>query len=128
MQKKDKPAHNDRSHKKRHMQLPAVGEALEGAIFKITDFGAFVKLSGNRLGLIHISQIAEDYVKNVSDHLKVGDRITARVVGVRNDGKIDLTLKAPKEQGNSFPKDREFKTSVFEEKINEFLQQKQAII
>jgi predicted RNA-binding protein with RPS1 domain len=100
---------------------------LEGVVFKITDFGAFVKLGGNRLGLIHISQIAEDYVKNIADHLKVGDKVTARVVQVRNDGKIDLTLKTPKEkeENNTFPKNRAFKTNIFEEKINEFLQQKQ---
>lgn len=103
---------------------PAIGEVLEAEVFKITDFGAFVKLSQNRRGLIHISQIAEDYVKNVSDHLKVGDKVKARVVQVTKDGKIDLTLKDLKLDANSFPRNREFRANTFEEKINEFLRQK----
>lgn len=115
---------HNREHKKKNIVLPAVGQVLEAQVFKITDFGAFVKLPGNRLGLIHISQIADDYVKNISDHLKVGDRVNARVVQVTADGKIDLTLKMPKEQANTFPKNKEFKTNIFEEKMFEFLNQK----
>jgi S1 RNA binding domain protein len=117
-----------RNQKKKNINLPApgrgpaIGETLDAEVFKITDFGAFVKISGNRLGLIHISQIADDYVKKVADHLKVGDRVTARVVQVRDDGKIDLTLKTAKEQMNSYPRDREFRHNIFEEKINSFLQ------
>jgi len=113
------------NNKKRNINLPAIGELLEAEVFKITDFGAFVKLSGNRRGLIHISQIAEDYVKNVSDHLKVGDKVSVRVVQVASDGKIDLTMKLPKEQSSNFPKNREFKINIFEEKINEFLKTNQ---
>lgn len=115
---------HNRDHKKRNVVPPAVGQVVEAQVFKITDFGAFVKLPGNRLGLIHISQIADDYVKNISDHLKVGDRVNARVVQVTADGKIDLTLKMPKEQTNTFPKNKKFKTNIFEEKMNEFLNQK----
>lgn len=115
-----------RNHKRSHknINLPAIGEILEAEVFKISDFGAFVRLSGNRRGLIHISQIADDYVKNISEHLKVGDRVKARVVQITPDGKIDLTLKALKEQVNSYPRDKEFRTNVFAEKINSFLQRR----
>lgn len=114
-----------RNHKRniKNINLPAIGETLEAEVFKITDFGAFVRLPGARRGLIHISQIADDYVKDISKHLKVGDKVTARVVQVTGDGKIDLTLKAQKEQLNSYPKNKEFKTNIFEDKINSFLQQ-----
>ena len=114
-----------RNQKKRNINLPAIGQTMEVEVFKITDFGAFVKISGNQLGLIHISQIADDYVKKVADHLKVGDRVTARVVQVRDDGKIDLTLKSSKEDASSYPRNKEFRHNIFEEKINEFLLKKQ---
>lgn len=114
-----------RNHKKnnKNINLPAIGEVFEAEVFKITDFGAFIRLPGARRGLIHISQIADDYVRDISKYLKVGDKVTARVVQVTVDGKIDLTLKTPKEQMNSYPRNKEFKTNVFEEKINSFLQQ-----
>ena len=115
-----------RNQKKRNISFPAIGETMEAEVFKITDFGAFVKISGNRLGLIHISQIADDYVKKVADHLKVGDRVTARVVQVRDDGKIDLTLKSSKEDAKAYPKDKEFRTNVFEEKIDKFFRQQRS--
>jgi len=121
--------HRNHRDKKKAIVLPAIGEVLEAEVFKITDFGAFVKLSGARRGLIHISQIADDYVKNVSDHLKVGDKVSARVVQVTPDGKIDLTLKAVREdQQSGYPKAKEFKTNVFEEKINSFLQQNKVVL
>lgn len=123
-------SHRDyKDNKKKNMVLPAIGEVLEVEVFKVTDFGAFVKFSGNRRGLIHISQIADDYVKNVADHLKIGDKVTARVVQVAGDGKIDLTLKSVKEKQTSFtPKNKEFRANTFEEKINSFLAQNKQIV
>ena len=118
-----------RNHKRNYkiINLPAIGEILEAEVFKVTGYGAFVKLPGQRRGLIHISQIADDYVKNVADHLKVGDKVTARVVQVSPDGKIDLTLKMPKEQVTSFyPTNKEFRTNVFEEKIDKFFRQQRS--
>ena len=114
--------HRNQKEKNRNIILPAIGEVFEAEVIKVTDFGAFVKLPGSRRGLIHISQIADDYVKDVADHLKVGDKVTARVVQVTKDGKIDLTLKSAKEEQMSFAqKNKEFKTNIFEEKMNNFL-------
>ncbi|PIR65555.1 MAG: RNA-binding protein S1 [Candidatus Omnitrophica bacterium CG10_big_fil_rev_8_21_14_0_10_43_8] len=114
--------YQNHKNKKRNIILPAIGETVEVEVIKITDFGAFVKFSDNRRGLIHISQIAEDYVKNVTDHLNIGDKVSARVVQISGDGKIDLTLKAAKEETVSAgPKNKEFRTNVFEEKFNAYL-------
>ena len=114
--------HRNHKEKNRNIILPAIGEVFEAEVIKVTDFGAFVKLPGSRRGLIHISQIADDYVKDVADHLKVGDKVTARVVQVTKDGKIDLTLKSAKEEQMSFaPKNKEFRVNIFEEKINAYL-------
>jgi len=101
---------------------PVIGDTLEAEVFKITDFGAFVRLPGKMRGLIHISQVSDDYVKNINAYLKIGDRVRARVLQVTEDGKIDLTLKTLKPDSETYPKDKTFKTSAFADKIEEFLQ------
>ncbi len=69
------------------------GSIVEGKISGIRRFGAFVDLESGEKGLIHISNIASEYVKNVDDYLKVGQPIKAKVLGITKDGKVDLTLK-----------------------------------
>jgi len=70
-----------------------VGTKLEGKVTGITHFGAFVDLSGGVTGLVHISEIADNYVKDVNDHLKIGDMVTVKVINVDKDGKIGLSIK-----------------------------------
>ena len=71
-----------------------IDDVVDAEIIKIADFGAFVKFGSNKKGLIHISQVADSYVKKVGDHLKVGDKVKAKVMKISPDGKIDLTLKS----------------------------------
>lgn len=97
------------------------GDIFEGEVFKITSFGAFVKSENGKKGLIHISQVSDDYVKKIEDHLKIGDKVSARVIKVSTDGKIDLTLKAEIKEKN-YPKDKEFKNTAFSEKLDKFLE------
>ncbi|REE56388.1 S1 RNA binding domain protein [Paenibacillus taihuensis] len=70
-----------------------VGAKLEGKVTGITHFGAFVDLSGGVTGLVHISEIADNYVKDVKDHLKIDDVVTVKVINVDKDGKIGLSIK-----------------------------------
>ena len=70
-----------------------VGGVAEGKVTGITKFGAFIDLGEGKVGLVHISQIANTYVKDVSEHLKVGDPVKVKVVGVTKDGKYDLSIK-----------------------------------
>ncbi len=97
------------------------GDEVEAEVFKITSFGAFVKLADGNKALIHISQVADNFVKNINDHLKLGDIVKARILSI-DRGKIDLTLKRPKEDIVSYPKGKEFKSS-FEDKLNGFLRE-----
>ena len=71
-----------------------IDEVVEAEVIKIAEFGAFVKFGANKKGLIHISQVSDSYVKKVDDHLKVGDKVKAKIIKVTPDGKIDLTLKS----------------------------------
>jgi S1 RNA binding domain protein len=70
-----------------------VGAKLEGKVTGITNFGAFVDLSGGVTGLVHISEIADNYVKDVKDHLKIEDIVKVKVINVDKDGKIGLSIK-----------------------------------
>jgi len=73
------------------------GKVYTGRVAKIADFGAFVDIVGNKTGLVHISQIANERVNKVSDHLSVGDEIVVKVLEVDRQGRIRLSIKALEE-------------------------------
>ncbi len=70
------------------------GEILDGIVKEIVDFGAFVEVAPGKDGLLHISELANGYVKNVEDVVKVGDPVKVKVLDVSRDGKISLSIKA----------------------------------
>jgi S1 RNA binding domain protein len=71
-----------------------VGAVVEGTVQRITPYGAFLQFEGGRVGLVHISEIDRNYVKDVHDHLREGDQVKAKVLAIKEDGKIDLSIKA----------------------------------
>jgi S1 RNA binding domain protein len=71
-----------------------VGAVIDGTVERITPYGAFLKLEDGRLGLVHISEIDRNYVKDVHDHLREADVVQAKVIAIKEDGKIDLSIKA----------------------------------
>ena len=95
-----------------------VGDVLNVRVIKITNFGAFVRLPNKKDGLIHISQIAPDFVKDINEHLKLGDQVKARVIRIKK-GKIALSLKNM-ENNKALPKSG-FRSSVLQEKLEAFL-------
>lgn len=70
-----------------------VGTKIEGKVTGITHFGAFVDLAGGVTGLVHISEVADSYVKDIHEHLKVGDMVTVKVINVDQNGKIGLSIR-----------------------------------
>ena len=71
-----------------------VGNIYAGTVLKIKPFGAIISLPGNVPGLVHISQITNGYVQNVSDVLEIGDEVDVRVVSHEEaTGKISLSMK-----------------------------------
>ncbi|KHD85031.1 S1 domain-containing RNA-binding protein [Heyndrickxia ginsengihumi] len=75
-----------------------VGSKLQGKVTGITHFGAFVELPDGSTGLVHISEVADNYVKDINEHLKVGDAVEVKVLNVEKDGKIGLSIRKAKEQ------------------------------
>lgn len=107
-----------------------VGSSLEGKVTGITQFGAFVQLSNGETGLLHISEIADSYVKDVNQFLKVDDVVKVKVINVEKNGKIGLSLKTASEQNkvksapvkNRSPKQpRREVSQSFDDKLSKFL-------
>lgn len=71
-----------------------VGAVVEGTVQRTTPYGAFIQLPGGKLGLIHISEIDRNYVKDVTEHVREGDAVKAKILAIKEDGKIDLSIKA----------------------------------
>ncbi len=71
-----------------------VGRIYEGTVLKLLDFGAIVSVLPGKDGLLHISQIAEERVKNVSDHLKEGQSVRVKVLEADEKGRLRLSMKA----------------------------------
>jgi polyribonucleotide nucleotidyltransferase len=72
---------------------PEAGEIYEGKVVKIMDFGAFVNFFGKKDGLVHISQLANERVKNVTDIVSEGDIVKVKLLGFDNRGKVKLSMK-----------------------------------
>jgi len=95
-----------------------VGSVVEGIITGITHFGAFVELPDGRTGLVHISEVADAYVKDIKDFVKEKDRVVVRVLSDAN-GKIGLSIRQAVRRG---PRDRRSHGS-FEDKLARFMKE-----
>lgn len=76
---------------------PEIGKTYDAVVKKIVDFGAFVAYMPGREGLVHVSQIAQERVENVSDYLKEGQEIRVKLTEVDKQGRVKLSIKAVEE-------------------------------
>ena len=76
-----------------------VGKIYLGKVKKIVDFGAFVEIFPGTDGLVHISQICDRRIKNVSDEIQEGDEIKVKVIDVDQQGKVKLSRKEALKEG-----------------------------
>ncbi len=76
------------------------GAVLEGTITGITAFGAFVSLGDGQTGLVHISEVADNFVKDINEHLKKGQKVMVKVISVDERNKVKLSIRqaTPKTQ------------------------------
>lgn len=106
-----------------------IGSEIDGKITGLTNFGAFIELPEGKVGLVHISQVADSFVTDITKHLRIGDMIKVRVLGMAKEGKYDLSIKQvgkpawqqkprrPREEGERPA------PGTFEDKITSFLKQ-----
>ena len=70
----------------------AVGQVVEGKVTGITNFGAFVELSPGMTGLVHISEVADVYVKDIKEFVQLNDQVKVKILSMQN-GKIGLSIR-----------------------------------
>jgi len=81
--------------------LVEVGNIVEGKVAGITNFGAFIQLPEGKTGLVHISEIAEEYVKDIKNHLQENQEVKVKVLSMDN-GKISLSIKKAIDRKSDF--------------------------
>lgn len=104
--------------------MAQVGEVAEGVVTRLADFGAFVQLESGETGLVHISEVDKNYVRDIKDHIREGDKVSVKVVAIKEDGKIDLSIKQADPTWEDRPR-RSEKDPEFEAKLKRFLRQSQ---
>lgn len=87
------------------MQLE-LGAIVEGKVTGFTAFGAFVDLGEGKKGMVHISEVATEFVKDIKDHLKVGQAVKAKIIQISDDGKISLSIRKAVENSRPSQKPR----------------------
>ncbi|SET22425.1 S1 RNA binding domain protein [Natronincola peptidivorans] len=92
--------------------LAEEGKILEGTVSGITNFGAFIDLGDGKTGLVHISEVADDYVKNIHDYLKDKQKVKVKVLSIGKDGKISLSIRQATVQPKKSVKPAEVDWSV----------------
>ena len=70
-----------------------VGQIYEGTVIKLMNFGAFVELGAGKEGLVHISKISKDRIKNIEDVLHEGDKVKVKVIEIDDQDRINLSMK-----------------------------------
>lgn len=105
------------------------GNILEGKVINITNFGAFVEVGG-KTGLVHISEVADSYVKDIREHLKEQDVVKVKVLSVDDNGKMSLSIKQamPPKRKSAKPREidwisekRKTSSNNFEDIMSKFL-------
>lgn len=104
------------------MQLDS-GAVAEGRVTRVTDFGAFVQFDNGETGLVHISQLAHSFVRNIHDHMREGDVVKVRVLGRDERGRLDLSIKELLEEPEEVPRPRAIgrQSPQFEAKLRSFM-------
>lgn len=103
----------------------AVGALLEGTVKTITNFGAFVQLPDNRVGMVHISEVSYSYINDIHKVLQEGQSVRVKVLSVEGNNKIALSVKRAQEKRpapagmNRTP--AKSAPQTFEEKLKQFM-------
>lgn len=113
-----------------------VGSTVEGKVTGVKPFGAFVALDDQHQGLVHISEISHEYVKDINDYVKVGDTVEVKITSIDEaNGKISLSIRqtkpAPERKPapsrrpapNRAPKQEEKGFNTLESKLKDWLKE-----
>ncbi len=99
-----------------------VGDVVEGRVVKILRFGAIVELENGESGLVHISEIAPEFVAAVEDYLREGDVVKVKVMGIKEQGRYELSIRRAEYPDQERPRRRRApRDPSFEKRLSEFM-------
>lgn len=100
-----------------------VGDIVEGKVNNITKFGVFVELADRKVGLVHISEVANNYVANIKDFINEADNVKVRVLSIDGNGKIALSIKQaqPVQEKKEKVLSKPLVTESFEDRLGKFM-------
>lgn len=105
--------------------MAEVGAIVDGTVEKVTEYGAFVKLDNGESGMVHISEVDVNYVRDIKEYVRENDKVTVKVIGQKDDGKIDLSIKQAKPGFEERPQKKKGRDPDFEAKLKRFMSQSQ---
>ena len=79
------------------IEEPEVGKTYNATVVNITSFGAFVEFLPKQEGLVHVSELSKEYVKDVNDVVKEGDKVRVKLIGIDDQGRVKLSMKQVEE-------------------------------
>lgn len=89
-----------------------IGSTVEGTVVKLAEYGAIVRLQGGRTGLIHVSEIADAFVRDVKEYFKEHDRVRVKVLSINDKGRYELSTKNIEQPAQETPVPRERKKPI----------------
>jgi len=120
-------------HRPREELIALLGEILKGKVVRLEEYGAFVEVptedDGIVTGLVHVSEVDADYVENIYAYLAEGDEVDVKVLDVKEDGKVDLSIKRadPDWQDEEVPNLRSKLDKDFNKRLRRFMHKSQMI-
>ena len=90
-----------------------VGQIITGEVTGITNFGAFVLLPNKVTGLVHISEVANSYVRDINDYLQLNQEVKVKVISI-SEGKVGLSIRAANESQRDIQR-------AFEDRLSKFI-------
>lgn len=107
-----------------------VGNICSGKVTSITKYGAFVALEEGKSGMVHISEISHTYVNDINEHLKSGQEVKVKIIGIDENGRISLSIRKAEPRPERAPQQFAPKPSAarepvelsFEDKLKQFMQ------
>lgn len=98
-----------------------IGSTVQGTVVKLADYGAIVRLAGGKMGLVHISEVADAYVRDIRDYFRENDHISVKVLKVNDKGRYELsTRQADVQVVPRAERPKEPRVSVLEQEEQEF--------
>ena len=106
-----------------------IGSVCDGEVVNVTNFGAFVSIDGKEEGLVHISEIANEFITDINQFVKIGQKVHVKVLARNKKNKLELSIKqvdqssgsAPPKKFHAKPQIKKDTNSKFEDTLNTFI-------